>query len=215
MTKQTTRKLVAQNRAALSSAARNQANAAIQSHLLQSKAWQQASTIFTFMSMQTEVDTHALIQQAWAQGKQVAVPVTQAGGQMVFVGITPQTPLFTTKYGTQEPALPQTSAISQEPALPQEPAPTTQPTTHILTPAATDLFLVPGLVFDAQGNRYGYGGGFYDRYLAKHPHATPIALAFALQLSSTPLEPQPHDIPMQAIVTEHGWRMPNIPKDNV
>ncbi len=228
MTKQDLRSQIAQSRAALSPEARNAKSEAMQAHLLQNEAWQAAHTLFTFISMQTEVCTDGLLSAAWAQGKQVAVPVTQVGGQMVFVCITPDTPLQKTKYGTREPAMPsaqqadsladmlsaqQADSLACLPSVQQVHACAAipQPEPHaprILTPSVGDLFLVPGLVFDTQGNRYGYGGGFYDRYLAKYPCTQPIALAFALQISATPLEAQPHDIPMQAIVTEHGWISP-------
>lgn len=69
-----------------------------------------------------------------------------------------------------------------------------------------DVIVVPLLGFDAQGTRLGYGGGYYDRTLAiltKRPRL--IGYAFACQeIASVPREP--HDIPLDAVVTENGYR---------
>ncbi len=184
MTKQSIRAEIARKRAALTPAQRQQKSDAALHHLTQSSTYQRAGCVFTFLSIRSEIDTHKLLQLAWAQGKTVAVPLTAPEGQMDFVRILPNTTLHKTKFGTLEPA---------------------RDTQNIIYPSADDLFLVPGLAFDLQGNRYGYGGGFYDRYLAQHPHTRPVAFAFALQISPVPLDFQPHDVPMTALVSEGGW----------
>ena len=61
------------------------------------------------------------------------------------------------------------------------------------------LVLMPGLAFDPQGHRLGYGGGFYDRFLAAEPHPT-IALCYAFQLLPQ-LETEAHDIPVDAVLS--------------
>jgi 5,10-methenyltetrahydrofolate synthetase len=71
-------------------------------------------------------------------------------------------------------------------------------------PVAPQLLIVPVVGFDAGGYRLGYGGGFYDRTLAA---ATPRPFAVGVGASMAALssiDPQPHDVPMDAIVTEHG-----------
>ncbi len=184
MTKSELRSHIAAARAALSRADWQRKSDAITAHVCQSALYQGAACLFTYYSIRGEADTHALIRQAWADGKRVAVPVTAANGQMLFAPYTPHTALHKTPYGTFEPH-----------ATPQE----------AVCPTESDLFLAPGLVFDAHGNRYGYGGGFYDRYCAQHAHTHPIALAFALQVSPTRLSAEAHDRPVHAIVTENGW----------
>ncbi|MFN2383074.1 MAG: 5-formyltetrahydrofolate cyclo-ligase, partial [Gemmatimonadota bacterium] len=65
---------------------------------------------------------------------------------------------------------------------------------------AIDLVIVPGLAFDRQGHRLGFGAGLYDRFLAGRQLPT-VALAFSLQV----LDAVPHthhDVPMDWIVTE-------------
>jgi len=64
------------------------------------------------------------------------------------------------------------------------------------------LVLVPGVVFDCQGNRYGYGKGYYDRYFARFPQFKRIALAYTEQVSIEPLECLETDVKMHVIVTE-------------
>ena len=64
------------------------------------------------------------------------------------------------------------------------------------------LAFVPGVVFDRNSNRYGYGRGYYDRYLADFPEVRRVALAYQLQISETILETLVTDIKMHAIVTE-------------
>ncbi len=66
------------------------------------------------------------------------------------------------------------------------------------------LVFVPGLGFDAKGNRIGYGGGYYDRYLARHPQYMKIGTAYAIQLVKE-LETEVHDISMDGIATEEGF----------
>lgn len=63
------------------------------------------------------------------------------------------------------------------------------------------LMIMPGVAFDRNNHRVGYGGGFYDRYLEKHPQMERVAIAFSFQmLPEVPTEPT--DICPQIIVTE-------------
>lgn len=61
--------------------------------------------------------------------------------------------------------------------------------------------LVPGIAFSRQGQRIGYGKGYYDRYLAKHPALMPIGICFEEQLVDG-METEAQDYPMRRIVTE-------------
>jgi len=68
-----------------------------------------------------------------------------------------------------------------------------------------DVVLVPCLGFTRSGFRLGYGGGYFDRWLAMHPHATSIGVAWAVgELSDAELAAQAHDQPLTLIVTERG-----------
>lgn len=71
-----------------------------------------------------------------------------------------------------------------------------------LEPASIDVVIIPGSVFDRQGGRLGYGGGYYDRFLAQAaPQALRVALAYELQLVDA-IKLQPHDQLMDWLVTE-------------
>ena len=70
-----------------------------------------------------------------------------------------------------------------------------------VSPEKIDIVIVPGSVFDERGGRFGYGGGYYDRFLAKIPEALRIGLAFNLQM--TPEAPiQSHDELLDYVITE-------------
>lgn len=64
-----------------------------------------------------------------------------------------------------------------------------------------DLVLVPGIVFDKEGHRIGYGFGYYDKFLRKVPKATKIGLAFNFQVVDK-IPREMHDVPVDFIVTE-------------
>jgi 5,10-methenyltetrahydrofolate synthetase len=68
-----------------------------------------------------------------------------------------------------------------------------------------DVVLVPCVGFTASGYRLGYGGGYFDRFLAAHPQVTTIGVAWSVtELAEAELAPQPHDRPLMLIVTERG-----------
>jgi 5,10-methenyltetrahydrofolate synthetase len=68
-----------------------------------------------------------------------------------------------------------------------------------------DVVLVPCLGYTATGYRLGYGGGYYDRWLAAHPQVTAVGVAWsASALETAAFEPQPFDQPLGLIVTDTG-----------
>lgn len=72
-------------------------------------------------------------------------------------------------------------------------------------PVLPDVVLVPCVGYTDSGLRLGYGGGYFDRFLAAHPHVTAIGLAPSwARLDPDHLKPEPHDIPLPIIVTELG-----------
>lgn len=71
---------------------------------------------------------------------------------------------------------------------------------RVVKPAAVELVIVPGVAFDVQGNRLGYGAGYYDRLLGDMPHARRVGVCFDEQVvREIPVES--HDIPMHMIIT--------------
>ena len=61
---------------------------------------------------------------------------------------------------------------------------------------------MPGLGFSPRGDRLGYGGGYYDRWLSQHPATRRVAIAYDCQIDET-IVSEPHDVRMDAVITEH------------
>ena len=109
-------------------------------------------------------------------GKEVVVPKTLPERQMAFYPLTATTELTTSSYGALEPVV---TAGSQ-----------------VLIP---DLMIVPGLAFSPEGWRVGFGGGYYDRYLAKYPMPT-VALALKPQQRSADWAIDEFDIQLDQVL---------------
>lgn len=72
-------------------------------------------------------------------------------------------------------------------------------------PTVPDVVLVPCVGFTASGYRLGYGGGYFDRWLAQHPHVTAVGVAWAVaEIDVAVFAREPHDQPLTLIVTERG-----------
>jgi len=181
--KNTLRQEKLQKRKEVPEADRQKESSEIISFICNSKRYGNAETVFTFISMDKEVNTHPLIEQAWQDGKKVAVPIAKKGGRMYFVNLSSFLELKKSPFGVMEPQKEETEAV-----IPRE----------------NDIFLVPGSVFDKKGNRYGYGGGFYDRYLQQYSEIYKIGVAFSFQVVEFDLQVDGYDIPVDCIVTEKG-----------
>ena len=151
------------------------------SHLIAEKVFllpefQTAKRILVYADYNHEVMTGELIEAAWKAGKEVAVPkVTEK--EMVFIRLTDFNQLAPGYFSIPEPE-------TGEEIFWEE-----------------GLMIMPGVAFDRANHRVGYGGGFYDRYLEKHPQLERVAIAFSFQmLPEVPTEPT--DICPQIIVTE-------------
>ena len=137
--------------------------------------YQQADTIYGYISYNQEVNTMPILEHAFADGKRVAVPKVY-GNEMKFIYITDLSGIKPGFKGIPEPVAD--------------------------TPVANDpgaLVLMPGLVFDTQGHRIGYGGGFYDRFLAAEPMHPTVALCYDFQVLSR-IEPEAHDISVDLVM---------------
>ncbi|MDO5135720.1 MAG: 5-formyltetrahydrofolate cyclo-ligase [Eubacteriales bacterium] len=139
-------------------------------------AFKRASRIFAYMDFKNEVMTRFLIEEAWKDGKEVAVPKV-VGKELEFYILKDYGQLEKGCMGIMEPA-------RGEKALWED-----------------GLMIMPGVGFDGNNRRVGYGGGYYDRYLAAHPGIQQVAVAFDFQiLEEVPAGPT--DILPQLIVTE-------------
>lgn len=147
--------------------------------------YREAPLVLAYVSYNNEVDTHSVIESAFKSGKRVAVPrVSARKKSMAFFEIKSLDDLAEGYKGILEPR------------------------EGLGAPMGTkdlcgSVCLVPGLVFDAQGHRIGYGGGYYDRFLQFYP-GDKIALARGSQMSSNPLPAEPCDVPVDFIVSDLG-----------
>jgi 5-formyltetrahydrofolate cyclo-ligase len=138
------------------------------------------ATVAGFWPIQDEIDIRPLLAALHARGHPIALPVTGRRGEaLVFRRWRPGETLLPGRFGTSHPA------------------------GAAVTP---DVLLIPLLAFDGQGNRLGYGGGFYDRTIADLPAAIRIGCAFAVQeLDSVPVSL--YDQRLHAVLTETGLRL--------
>jgi 5-formyltetrahydrofolate cyclo-ligase len=144
--------------------------------------------LFLPLLAKKEPDTWPIIRQLWAasQAPRLAAPVVQPDGiSLKHYELTPGTPLLSNHWGIPEPVA--------------------DPATEVL-PAQLDAVLVPLLACDQRGHRVGYGGGFYDRFLAQcRPGALFIGLSI---LEEEPIakiaDVLPTDVPLHACLTPGG-----------
>ena len=136
-----------------------------------------ANTVMVYVSFRSEVETAALIAEL-RRTYRVAAPRVAAAGRMEAMLMDTQ-PLVRSRLGIMEP--PATAAPVE--------------------PASIDAVLVPGLAFDGDGYRLGYGGGYYDRFLARCARALRIGLAFEAQIVES-VRPHARDQPLDHVVTE-------------
>lgn len=159
------------------------ADAAMIQTLTALDAYQKAKTLACYVSYGSEVDTHPLIARALADGKAVAVPYC--------VMKTHEMKMLTLSHFPDDLKPGTMGILEPDPAICPE-----------MTPDAIDLLIVPGVGFTEGGERLGYGGGFYDRYLLRlRPDATRIALVPECLLFDA-LPTEDHDQRVPVIITE-------------
>ena len=151
----------------------------------ESKYYRESKNIFIYISYDSEINTKEIINKALIDNKKIYVPRTEFKTRLMdAVEITSLENLIESEYGILEPSI-------------YEP--------HI-EPNELDLIVVPGVGFDRNGGRMGYGAGFYDRYFKKiskdkMQKIVKLALAYDFQiLEDVPMNEQ--DVPVNYIITE-------------
>ncbi|MGQ4809953.1 putative protein YqgN [Candidatus Entotheonellaceae bacterium PAL068K] len=175
------RRLLAR-RTALSESEIHVKSAAIATHLCAIPAFVASHTIMVYLAQAQEVQTGPIIATARRQGKRLVVPVV-VGSRLMAAELSSDPALLQEgAYGIREPRWPLSVVPHEE----------------------IHCVVVPGVAFDRQGGRLGFGRGYYDRFLGHLPAtACHWGLAFCLQL--VPSVPRlPHDICVHGIVTEQG-----------
>ena len=165
---------------------RAEIDAGIEAQLKALPEFAQAEVLLAYLDFGPEVRTRGIIQAAWDAGKVVALPWCVPGThEMRWFRITSFDDLVRSKLGVEEPV------------------PSSE-TEQLLGTGERMLALVPGLTFDAAGYRLGYGGGFYDTFLAKFDGVS-VGLVREAQVSED-LRAEgiidAHDLPVQLVVTE-------------
>ena len=174
MEKSVLRTMLREKKRALTEAQIESASARLAQALFAHPMYRKASALYAYLSYNQEVRTEAILRQALADGKRVAVPKV-FGDEIRFLWLDESTHIALGYKGIPEP------------------------TEGELAEDRDALVLMPGLAFDPLGHRMGYGGGFYDRFLAGEPHPT-IALCYDFQLLPD-LPVQAHDIPVDAVLS--------------
>ena len=140
-----------------------------------SEAYQNAKSIYGYLPYNQEVRTTPMLAQAQVDGKRVAVPKV-FGDSMRFIWLDDLEKVEKGYSGIPEPL--EDGPVADD---------------------STALVLMPGLAFDAQGHRLGYGGGFYDKFLEQEPDHPTLALCYEFQMLPH-LDTEAHDIPVDSVL---------------
>lgn len=140
-----------------------------------SEAYRNAKTVYGYLPYNQEVRTVPMLERALLDGKRVAVPKCY-GDEMRFIYMDDLSAVEKGYAGIPEPVA--DGPVADDP---------------------TALVLMPGLAFDPQGHRIGYGGGFYDRFLADEPNHPTLALCYEFQMLDH-LETEEFDIPVDTVL---------------
>jgi 5-formyltetrahydrofolate cyclo-ligase len=143
--------------------------------------YKESDVVLAYVSYSSEVGTHFLIKHALEHGKKVAVPKVLSKTEMEFYYIDSLEELEPGAFNILEPKT--VKAVEYE-------------------EGKKYIMLLPGIAFDSNKNRLGYGGGYYDRYLSKHKDIYKIMLAYELEKMDEPLPCDELDVPSDIIITE-------------
>jgi 5-formyltetrahydrofolate cyclo-ligase len=181
MTKSTIRRRILKRRNSLSNLQIYKKSSVIQNQIVNSSKFKLSNVIAAYFPTGSEVRTEYLMYVALKNQKVLALPRTERD-KIVFCQVSTieikEDKLITGKFGIKEPA--QSSKILEN----------------------IDLLIVPGLAFDKNGYRLGYGKGYYDRFIAKKKYLFSIGLAFEFQLLNNDLPHCDFDQKINAVITE-------------
>ena len=143
--------------------------------------YKDAKVIYPYLAYNQEIITDRLIERAWADGKAVAVPKCYEDNRMEFHRISSFDDTECGMYGIPEPKC---GEIVDDDDV---------------------LIIMPGLAFDTEFNRIGYGGGYYDRYLERKQNCNFLKVAFAYDFQMVEhIDVDDHDYKVDVIITEKG-----------
>lgn len=190
ISKKELRKEILKRRDALSIAERTAKSNQITEKIIAHKEFQKADKILLFASFKSEVDTTEIFEAVQRFRKDVYYPKVQEN-EMKFYRVQTESELVEGYRGIREPEVHLENQLQ-------------------INPNEKILILMPGAVFDEAGNRIGYGGGYYDKYLeslkeiVQEENICKMALAFECQIVAMgQIKREPHDIRTNYIVTEN------------
>lgn len=175
MDKNALRKQIREKKRAMTMAQIEEKSRILSRLFTQSQLYQKAQTIYGYLPYNQEVRTVPMLEQAIRDGKRVAVPKVY-GDEMRFIYLDDLSAVEKGYAGIPEPVADDSVADD-----------------------LTALVLMPGLAFDPVGHRIGYGGGFYDKFLAAEPNHPTLALCFDFQMLPS-LETEEFDIPVDQVL---------------
>ena len=175
MNKKELRAMIRERKRAMTPEEINSRSEKLMELFLRSDAYKTAKTIYGYLPYNQEVRTVPMLEQALKDGKRVAVPKCY-GDEMKFLFMDDLSKVEKGYAGIPEP-------VADEPVADDE----------------TALVLMPGMAFDPQGHRIGYGGGFYDKFLAQEPNHPTLALCYEFQVLPH-LETEEFDIPVDCVL---------------
>lgn len=158
----------------------------------------EATDIYSYVDYQNEAGTRKIMEEAWNLGKYVWVPkVTDK--TMRFGCINSFRELKPGAYGILEPEILSETICDKE--CSEEYTEEYHQTRSDSKDARCNLMIIPGVAFDLNRGRVGYGGGYYDRYLSEHSDIHTIAIAFDFQIFPE-VPGEIHDIKPELLITE-------------
>lgn len=175
MNKQDLRRAIRAQKRAMTEAQIREKSEALARIFLQTREYRAARSIYGYLSFNQEVRTLPILQQALRDGKRVAVPKCY-GDEIRFIWLEDLTAVKENAMGIPEP-------LADGP----------------LADDAAALVLMPGVAFDPQGHRVGYGGGYYDRFLAREREHPKVALCYDFQMLPH-LDTEEFDIPADLVL---------------
>ncbi len=144
--------------------------------------WKEQYIIAITLARYPEINTNAIIERGWADGKQIAIPKCRPKTrEMDFYLYEEGMELETVYNGLLEPNPDKAKKVN---------------------PADIGLMIVPGLAFTPKGYRLGFGGGYYDRFLSAYSGVT-VSIAFSEQVTDY-LPVESFDVPVDWLLTDRG-----------
>lgn len=151
--------------------------------LINTIMYEKSNNIFTYLNFRNEIRTDIIINHALSNNKNIFIPLCNSSiKELVLCKMNSWNDLKPNKMGILEPV---------------------NETIQIANRKLIDIAIVPGAVFDRQGNRIGYGAGYYDKFFFSLKNdILKIGVCYSFQVVES-VTPSAHDVPMDYIITEN------------